>query len=117
MRVAMRATLMLVVLGLVAGGLEAQSTKVELSGVVRDPAGLPVEGAAVRLLNVSTDAEQSVSTGPEGQYHFFALQPGAYAIMVTKSGFAALRRDGVALRVGDQISLDLALQIGNVEQS
>jgi len=38
-------------------------------------------------------------------------------IAVTKSGFAALRRDGVALRIGDQISLDLSLQIGNVEQS
>ncbi len=79
--------------------------------------GLPVEGATVRLLNKSTDAEHSVSSGPDGQYHFFALQPGTYAIMVTKSGFAALRRDGVALRAGDQLSVDLTLQIGNVEQS
>ena len=116
MRSGIRTVLILIALAHV-GPLVAQSTKVELSGVVRDPSGLPVEGAAIRLLNMSTDAEQSVSTGPEGQYHFFALQPGTYAIMVAKSGFAALRREGVTLRVGDQISVDLPLQIGNVEQS
>ena len=96
--------------------LDAQSTKVELSGLIRDPAALPVEGAEVRLLNVSTQAEQSSATGPDGGYHFFALQPGTYTITVTKTGFTTLRRDGLALRVGDQVSLDLPLQIGDVDR-
>src|SRR6266545_7812080 len=78
--------------------LEAQSTKVELSGLVRDPAGLLTEGADVRLLNVNTQAEQSYDTGPDGVYHFFALQPGTYTITVAKSGFTTLRRNGLVLR-------------------
>ena len=38
---------------------------------------------------------------------------------VTKDGFATLKRDGIVLRVGDQINLDLSLQIGKlaVEQA
>src|SRR5262245_14232440 len=97
--------------------LQAQSTKVELSGKVRDPAGLPVEGADVRLVNANTRTEQAYVTGADGEYHFFALRPGSYTITVAKNGFTALRRDGVALRVGDQVSLDFPLQIGAVTET
>jgi hypothetical protein len=97
--------------------LHAQSTKAELSGSVRDPAGLPVEGAEVQLVNANTQAERSYVTGGNGEYHFFALQPGTYTITVNKNGFTALRREGVALRVGDQVSLELPLQIGRVTET
>jgi hypothetical protein len=97
--------------------LRAQSTKVELSGLVRDPAGLPVEGADVRLVNTATEAEQSSATGADGRYHFFALLPGTYAITITKPGFSALRREGVSLRVGDLIALETVLPVGNVTES
>jgi len=98
------------------GELHAQSTKVELSGIITDHSGLPVEGAQVQLLNTNTDVAQSVISSAFGGYHFFALQPGSYAITVTKTGFAVLRRD-VVLRVGDQIALDLGLQIGALSES
>src|SRR2546425_12262473 len=109
--------LMVMVPAIWGTSLEAQSTKVELSGLVRDPAELPVEGADVRLLNVSTQAKQSYVTGPDGEYHFFALQPGTYTITVTRGGFSTLQRNGLVLRVGDQVSLDLPLQIGGVTES
>ena len=67
--------------------LHAQSTKVELSGLVSDPSGLAVGGADVRLVNVNTEAEQAMVTGDDGRYHFVALQPGTYTIIVTKTGF------------------------------
>jgi hypothetical protein len=95
----------------------AQSTKVELSGLVEDPAALPVADAEVRLLNINTQVEQAAMTSEEGRYHFFALLPGTYTITVGKSGFTTLRRDGVVLRVGDQVVLNLTLEIGNVTES
>src|SRR5438876_10109092 len=97
--------------------LAGQSTKVELSGMVRDPSGLPVAEATVTLINKGTQSELSTATGTDGMYHFFALQPATYAITVAKPGFASLRLEGIVLGVGDQISLDLALEIGNVTES
>jgi len=111
-----RVLIMMLVVSHLCGELHAQSTKVELSGVITDPTGLPVEGAEVQMLNTNTDVAQSVTSGAFGGYHFFALQPASYAITVTKSGFAVLRRD-VVLRVGDQVALDLGLQIGAVSES
>jgi Carboxypeptidase regulatory-like domain len=117
MRIVKFTALIAVLLTHVGVRVDAQSTKVELSGLISDPSGLAVPGAEVRLLNMSTDAEQSVSSGPDGQYHFFAVPPGTYTITVMKSGFTATRRVGLTLRVGDQVTVDIPLQIGNVEQA
>src|SRR5712692_4527481 len=94
----------------VSSPIRPQSTKAELFGVVRDPAGLPAKGATVELVNTGTDTKLSVQSGTDGAYHFFALAAGSYQIVLVKNGFAALRRDGIVIRVGDQISLDLELK-------
>ncbi len=97
--------------------VQAQSTKAELFGTLRDPAGLPVEGATVDLINTRTEAKLSGQSDTDGAYHFFALPAGSYQIGVVKSGFATLRRDGIVVRVGDQIGIDLELRVGNASES
>src|SRR5262245_60051558 len=97
--------------------LQAQSTKAELFGIIRDPSGLPVNAARVELTNAGTDAKSAVETDLNGGYHFFALTAGAYRLAATKRGFTALRREGIVVRVGDQLNLDLQLQVGDVSQS
>lgn len=94
-----------------------QATKAELLGTVRDPAGLPVESAEVELTNIGTQIRARSSTSPTGEYHFFALPAGSYRLAVAKPGFAVLKRDGVVLRTGDQVGLDLTLQIGDLSQA
>src|SRR6266481_1141096 len=104
----------LLLLLLVTGAL--QSTKAELAGIVRDPSGLPVPEAEVRIANAGTDAELKTGTGADGSYRFFALPPGDYEITVTKQGFSALKRTGISLRVGDHLDLDLTLAVGNIDE-
>ncbi|MFN0101675.1 MAG: carboxypeptidase regulatory-like domain-containing protein [Bryobacteraceae bacterium] len=91
----------------------SQSTKAELLGVVRDPAGLPVEAASVALTNVGTGLAASATTGQDGVFQFLALPAGSYQMAVSKNGFAPLKRDGVVLRVGDRVGLDLDLKLGD----
>ena len=61
---------------LLASSAYAQSTKAELLGVVRDPAGLPVQGAVVEMTNAATGLAVSTTTGSEGAYQFLAMPAG-----------------------------------------
>ena len=108
---------LLLLSSLTLSALHAQSTKAELFGIVRDPTGLPVRDAAVDLLNVGTDVKLSVTSDSNGTYHFFALSAGSYQIVAVKAGFATLRRDGIVIRVGEQISVDLDLRVGDTSES
>ncbi len=94
-----------------------QVTKAEFVGIVRDPDGLTVDSAVMELINASTQVKANLCTSANGEYHFFGLPPGYYQLAVTKPGFALLKRDGLVLRVGDQVRLDLTLQIGDLTQA
>lgn len=115
--VCLRTGILTVLLTLPAFALLAQSTKAELFGIVRDPGNLPIKNAAVDLENTATGAKLSRVTDHDGRFHFFALPPGSYRISASKKAFATLRRDGIAIRVGDRISLDLELRVGDVSQA
>jgi len=104
-------------IGAACGGLQAQSTKAELFGVVRDPGSLAMRGAVLDLVNVATDAKADTESDLHGAFHFSALPAGTYRVDVRKEGFSSLRRDGIVLRVGDRIELNLELQVGDVSQS
>ena len=97
--------------------VEGQSTKAELFGMVRDAAGLRVSGATVDLVNVATEVRVSVESEMDGAYHFFALSAGSYRITVGKAGFATLHRDGIAIRVGDRVTVDLDLKVGDISET
>src|SRR6187397_2144391 len=97
--------------------LDAQSTRVEVFGIVRDPAGLPVSGAAVQIRNVDTSSSAETTSDSAGLYRFVALLPGSYEITVRKDGFSLLKRSGLTLRVGEQTPVDLSLALGNLSQS
>src|SRR4030095_6793479 len=97
--------------------VHGQSTRVELSGVVHDPAGVPVAGASVDLRNADTSVSTSRMTDSSGIYRFIALLPGNYELSVRKEGFSTLRRAGLTFRIGEQVSLDLSLSVGNLAQS
>src|SRR6266513_2209376 len=93
----------------------AQSGKAELFGVVRDPAALPIPNAAVRAENQDTDAHFATVTGARGEFHLLGLPAGQYVLRVEQTGFRPYRRSGIRLRISEQVSLDIALEIGAPE--
>ena len=94
----------------------AQVGRAELYGFVTDPSALPVANAMVTAVADATGIEARTTTASNGGYHFFALPPGRYTLIASRPGFAALRRTGVEIRVGDLLELDLHLQVGEVTQ-
>ncbi len=107
----------LIVLALCCLPAGAQPTAAAVSGVVRDPSGLPVSNAAMELANGGTDAKFVAESDRNGAYQFFAVPTGTYRLTARRSGFATLCRDGIVVRAGDRIGLDVDLRVGDVSES
>jgi outer membrane receptor protein involved in Fe transport len=83
-----------------------------LRGVVTDPQGAVVSGAAVRATNAATGAARETTTNEEGAYALPNLPPGEYEVRVSATGFATKTSERPAvLRVGQSVTLDAQLEI------
>lgn len=75
-----------------------------LGGIVRDPAGDPVEGVDLAL-----DGGTNCSTGPDGMYRFPPLPPGTYSLNASLAGWLAQERPGVDILLGRTTYINLTL--------
>ncbi len=94
-----------------------QSGKAELFGSVHDAAGLAVAEAQVQARAVATNACFSSMTDGRGEYHLLGLPVGRYTLTIGKPRFREYRQTGIQLRIGDQISQDVQLEVGQVLQA
>jgi hypothetical protein len=107
---------LLVSLGvLFCGGAWAQTA--QITGLVTDPNGAAVPGAAVTARNLATDINTETVTNGQGYYTLPSLHPGRYEISVQKTGFRTTMRPDVKLDVSQVARIDLGLIIGGVRES
>ncbi len=94
----------------------AQGGYALVNGRVLDSSGAVVPGTAVMVNNIQTGVVVSAVTNTEGYYVLPTLIPGTYMIRVQRPGFKALERTNIVLQVGDRVTLDLPLQVGEETQ-
>jgi hypothetical protein len=92
-----------------------QSNYAVVSGTVKDSQSLPVVHGTVTFKALSTGATRSVSTNGAGIFYAPALLPDDYEITTTASGFAPVA-EHLHLEVGQQLAVDVALQVGVVKE-
>jgi hypothetical protein len=92
-------------------GVYAQSTT-SLRGVITDPQGAVIAGAAITLMSPSNSLTRSAVSSETGEYQFLLLPPGTYQVKAEKPGFSTLSRSGLTLQVNTPATLDLKLEIG-----
>jgi len=102
-------------LSLMAGTAVAQGTG-SISGTVKDTSGATVPDTAVTVKHLDTGLTRTATTDASGSYSLAALPVGQYEVDAQKSGFKQVVRRGVTLAVGQQLVVDLALEVGAVEQ-
>ena len=95
----------------------AQSGKAELFGSVHDPVDATVPDARVQAQELATNARFSAITDNRGEYHLLGLPTGNYILTVGKPGFREYRQTGIQLRIGDQTSQDVRLDVGAASQT
>lgn len=83
-----------------------------ISGSIRDTSGAPIGDATVVLENAARGIRRESVTNDSGAFLAPSLVPAAgYTLSVRKAGFAAYERSGLELQVGQNLALDVVLQI------
>lgn len=97
--------------------VQAQESRGTISGKVLDEGKSVIQGASVRITNVAMGTSISLVTNDNGFYQAPYLLPGTYQITVESKGFKKYIRDGIILRVNDNIEIEIALEVGDVGES
>jgi hypothetical protein len=84
-----------------------------IAGVITDPAGAPVAGARLSIVNRDSGLTRNLTTSAEGDYSAAALPPGVYQVTAEAAGFGLLERTAT-VEAGTTTTANLSLQIGDV---
>src|SRR5215469_6989887 len=113
-RLAMKRVTMALLFPLIAAAQSGTST---ISGTLKDPTGAAVPSAKIRVVDEQTGATQTSASNDTGIFRVGSLLPGSYRLEIEADGFQKLVRGPVTLEVGQIISLDLVLQVGNISET
>lgn len=96
---------------LLGARLCAQQPTGSILGIVTDPSGAVVPGAAVKVTNLATRATMNLRTTPAGAYTASSLPPGEYEVRVEAAGFKTAVQEH-KVEVGRVAAGDVHLEVG-----
>jgi Carboxypeptidase regulatory-like domain/TonB dependent receptor len=102
---------------LVASSVAAQDYRGKVQGSVTDENGGVVPGAHVVLRNVKTGVETSRASDSNGHYIFDFVEPGDYIVTIEQTGFKKAVQENVNVRVKSDLTVDLKLAVGGVQET
>jgi hypothetical protein len=95
----------------------SQSNLAGISGVVSDPSGGSIPEANVTATNTQTGVSTTAVTNTSGYYNVENLPIGIYRVNIQHAGFRSYIRDNITLTTGQQLGLDVHLEIGDTSQA
>ena len=95
----------------------AQVYSSSITGVVTDPSGAVIPGAAVAATDAATGFTYSTTTNSAGLYTVENLPPSTYSLTLTATGFATANRRGITLEVNQHATVDVRMTLGTVAQT
>ena len=96
--------------------LFAQATT-QVSGVVTDPTGAVIPGAAVELENLNTGLKRATKSDSDGAYSFLQVMPGQYKLTATMTGFRTTIIPDVRLLVNNPTTVNIRMEVGQISES
>ena len=95
----------------------AAQTDATIAGTVRDASGATLPSASITIKNLETGAIRRIIADPDGRYTAPSLAIGKYELSADSAGFAQETKTGLTLVIGQQITVDFVLQIGELQQA
>jgi trimeric autotransporter adhesin len=108
---------MLLLMGLAALPLLAQSYYGVVRGLVTDQRGGVLVTAKVTIINEGTAEQRSTTTSGSGEYVFNEVIPATYTVVCEAPGFKKSELKGIVLATQGQVTADLKLEVGQVTES
>jgi hypothetical protein len=99
-----------------ATAAHAQQFTGSLRGAVHDANGV-LRGVTVILTNDTTGFIREAVTNDAGEYAFAAVTPGAYTVGTSIAGYKTFERHGLRLATQQIATLDIALDVGAIQES
>ena len=90
--------------------VHGQSDQSRIVGTITDSTGAVVPGATVTVKNDKTDQSRNATTNGEGRYIVTQLLPTTYTVTAEAAGMSPAEYTGVNLQVGQERTLNIALQ-------
>ena len=97
--------------------LSAQVVGATVSGTVLDTSGAVTPGVSISIKNVATGNTTNAVTNGVGFYIAPNLRAGDYELTASAAGFATQARSGITLTVGEELLLNLTMQVGRVTET
>ena len=88
-----------------------------LRGRVVDSTGAVVPVAKITLTDEGTSINRSTVTNDQGEYTFASVNPSTYTVAAEASGFKQAVRKSVGLATQQSLTLDFALDVGQVSDT
>jgi len=107
---------LLVAIALLFGTRLPAADQSMIYGVVEDATGQALAGADVRIQGEFTGARWKLTSDNEGRYSVAALPAGEYKITVRFPGFRTVSKVGAALKAGQELQLDFAMELLTLHQ-
>ncbi len=89
----------------------------QIQGIVADSTGAAVPSATVEALQQDSGLRRVVTSGSDGGYNLPNLPVGPYQLSASKAGFNTYRQTGILIQVGNNLQINLTLQVGGVTQT
>ena len=87
-----------------------------IHGEVTDASGAAVPGAQVKAVQTGTGQASATTAAPDGSYVLPNLPIGPYRFEVSAPSFSAYVQSGITLQVGNNVQINVTLQVGAITQ-
>ncbi|MCL4402700.1 MAG: carboxypeptidase-like regulatory domain-containing protein, partial [Acidobacteria bacterium] len=95
----------------------AQDARGRILGRVMDSSSAVIPGAELVATHLEMNTHVTARSNEAGNYELPFLLPGTYRVEVKAQGFKLYTRQPIEVRVGDSITLDVTMELGDITQT
>ena len=104
--------------GLCTNAYAQGAVQASIAGVVRDTSGAVLPGVTIEASSpVLIEKSRNVVSDDTGRYRIIALNPGAYTVTFTLSGFNIVKREAIELTGSLTATIDVEMRVGSLEET